>query len=88
MKIQTHFSISFHFKLFYKDSICDTHQKNKYGFKKKNENLSLNVGMTIFETYFQKTLFQLVFVRLMFFSSNIYICQRSIYLEFCFSKLC
>lgn len=34
MKIEMQFAISFHFKMFYMDSICDTCWKKNINFKK------------------------------------------------------
>ncbi len=43
MKIQLHFSISFHLKMSYKDSICDTSKKTKYKLHKNHKNLNQQI---------------------------------------------
>jgi hypothetical protein len=59
------FTISFHPKMFYKDSIYDTsfflNMNSKRNYKNLNQQIVINFWMTRFWSYFQKFIFQSFF---------------------------
>jgi hypothetical protein len=67
MKIQLHFSISFHFKNNYRESICDPYYKNEKFIAQKNcknlnQKIIMNFSLILFVFYFQMfVLFYFIF---------------------------
>lgn len=78
MKIQMHFSMLFHLKMFYKDSICDPCLKNKHGLFFKLQKLEPTNNCWILNhdqswNLFSKLLISIICAELIFYSLIMYV---------------